>query len=281
MTSLKSRTALALFALEILLAPAALAQCIPANFPVGWLQQQENAGGHTIARHVGRTDAQLVQRLHQNPNIAAASTYTDLPTAEAFIEAGLTVQGAVLNQWAVNAQVGARRADNFVGNNVVGRVAFPPPNLQNIVNSNLFRTVLQATGQGGCFLLTSFPTRPPNAARGALDSTSTVTAANPSATPVNTSDLQWMSLLGYLAGNFSDSDLPDEKAAVEGLSKKTMAWYKEVLREGRNVLKERFDWHQIPNYANRRFDTEDEALVWLERMMDTLEFAIKQTESGQ
>lgn len=277
MTSSKLKTALAVLAMQILLASAALAQCIPANFPVGWLQQQENAGGHTIARHVGKTDAQLVQRLQQNPNIAAASTYTDLATAEAFIQAGLTVQRVVINQWAANALAGARRADDFIGNNVVGRVAFRPPNLQNIVDSDEFRTVLQATGGGGCFLLTSYPTRPPNPAAGALNNTKTAAAAavSPSAKPMNKSDPQWMSLLGYLAGNFSDTDLPDEKAAVEGLNKNTVGWYKEVLQEGRGVLKVPFDWRQIPNYANRTFDTEDKALVWLEQMMDTLEFAIK------
>jgi hypothetical protein len=277
MTRSKLKTALALLALQIVLAPAALAQCIPVNFPAGWLHQQENAGGHTIARHGHKADAELVQRLQQHPNIAAASTYTNDATAEAFITAGLGVLRVQLNQWAANAQVGAQRANDFVGNNTVGRVAFRPPNLQNIVNSTLFRTVLRATGQGECFLLTSFPTRPPQQAADALNPTNTAatTADSPTATPMDKSNPQWTSLLGYLAGNFSDTDLSDEKAAVDGLNKNTVKWYKEVLQQGRGVLKESFDWQQIPDYANRTFDTKDKALVWLEKMMDTLEFGIK------
>lgn len=262
MTGSKLKTALALLALQIVLAPAALAQCMPENFPAGWLPQQENAGGHTIARHGRKTDAELVQRLQYNPNIAAASTYTN-DTAEASITAGLGGLRVQLNQWAANAQVGARRANDFVGNNTVGRVAFRP---QNIVNSTRFRTVLQATGQGGCLLLTLFPTRPPNL---------TNTADSPTATPMDKSNPQWTSLLGYLAGNFSDTDLSDEKAAVDGLNENTVGWYKEVLQQGRGVLKESFDWQQIPDYANRTFDTQDKALVWLEKMMDTLESGIK------
>jgi hypothetical protein len=46
------------------------------------LSRDEHMGGHTLARHVGRTDAQLRERLEREPDISAASTYTDRPTAE-------------------------------------------------------------------------------------------------------------------------------------------------------------------------------------------------------
>lgn len=49
----------------------------------------EKRGGHTIARHVARTDAQLRERLARE-SISAASTYTDLETAERVV--GLTLQ---------------------------------------------------------------------------------------------------------------------------------------------------------------------------------------------
>ena len=57
------------------------------------LSVDEQRGGHTLARHVGRTDQQLRQRLADQPNISAASTYNDRETAE------LTV-GAILEQHA-------------------------------------------------------------------------------------------------------------------------------------------------------------------------------------
>jgi hypothetical protein len=34
-------------------------------------------GGHTLARHVGKTDAELIERLRREPQISSASTYTD------------------------------------------------------------------------------------------------------------------------------------------------------------------------------------------------------------
>lgn len=46
------------------------------------LTPDEEAGGHTLRRHVARTDDQLRERLEREPNIAAASTYVDRETAE-------------------------------------------------------------------------------------------------------------------------------------------------------------------------------------------------------
>ena len=42
------------------------------------LEGDEVIGGHTIERHVGRTDRDLADRLRREPQISAASTYTDL-----------------------------------------------------------------------------------------------------------------------------------------------------------------------------------------------------------
>jgi Bacterial CdiA-CT RNAse A domain len=46
------------------------------------LDQDEARGGHTLARHVGRTDAQLRERLANEPNISTASTYATRALAE-------------------------------------------------------------------------------------------------------------------------------------------------------------------------------------------------------
>ncbi|MFP5379517.1 MAG: RNase A-like domain-containing protein [Vicinamibacteria bacterium] len=53
------------------------------------LREDERRGGHTIARHVGLTDAQLRERLERE-SISAASTYPDLDTAERVV--GLTLR---------------------------------------------------------------------------------------------------------------------------------------------------------------------------------------------
>ena len=72
--------------------PPALAEAPPAPGPPATppapvpgardLREDERRGGHTLERHVGKTDAQLRARLQRDRRISAASTYTDLPTAE-------------------------------------------------------------------------------------------------------------------------------------------------------------------------------------------------------
>ncbi|WP_371827757.1 RNase A-like domain-containing protein [Vreelandella zhanjiangensis] len=48
----------------------------------GTLIFHENLDGHTIRRHVGKTDEQLLQRLEAEPDILGSSTYPDLETAQ-------------------------------------------------------------------------------------------------------------------------------------------------------------------------------------------------------
>lgn len=138
---------------------AALAQCVPTNFTSDWLQQQEGLGGHTIARHVGKTDRQLVERLIDAPRISAASTYPDLATATTNIQAALTANANTLNNWVVSASVGEKRAVNYQAGAPVGRVATRPPSLSNITGSSRLRAVMKKTADGGCLLLTSYPAK--------------------------------------------------------------------------------------------------------------------------
>jgi RHS repeat-associated protein len=67
--------------------------------PGGGLAAHEAAGGHTIARHVGQTDAQLAARLAAEPTIPAASTFPDRATAERVIADALDVRAADLQAW--------------------------------------------------------------------------------------------------------------------------------------------------------------------------------------
>jgi hypothetical protein len=53
------------------------------------LQRDELLGGHTLARHIGRTDEQLAERLRREPQISAASTYTDVTTARRVVALAL------------------------------------------------------------------------------------------------------------------------------------------------------------------------------------------------
>ena len=59
----------------------------------------ESLGGHTLSRHVGKTDAELADRLRREPRISAASTYTDRATAERSVGSALASGGDTLAAW--------------------------------------------------------------------------------------------------------------------------------------------------------------------------------------
>jgi hypothetical protein len=67
--------------------------------PLRDLSVDESMGGHTLARHVGKTDHDLADRLRQEPAIASASTYTDRSIAERTVAAALASAGGKLTAW--------------------------------------------------------------------------------------------------------------------------------------------------------------------------------------
>jgi hypothetical protein len=63
------------------------------------LSIDESMGGHTLARHVGKTDADLADRLRREPEISSASTYTDRRIAERTVAAALASADGKLASW--------------------------------------------------------------------------------------------------------------------------------------------------------------------------------------
>lgn len=63
------------------------------------LEGDEVAGGHTLSRHTGKTEAQLRQRLKDEPDISAASTYSDKDAAERTVELALSKNAAKVRTW--------------------------------------------------------------------------------------------------------------------------------------------------------------------------------------
>ncbi len=157
-------TTAVLVAAAVSLSASARAECIPANFPADWLNQQETAGGHTIARHVGKTDQQLMDRVSiaHPPRAAGSFPASDPPAAnyaaaQTTITNALTAQRNAVNIWANGANEGDRRAVPITAGGTIGRVvtrAAP----DNVINTPYFCMVLEANGDGTCYLLTSFPT---------------------------------------------------------------------------------------------------------------------------
>ncbi len=118
------------------------------------LQADERRGGHTIARHVDRTDAQLAQRLKDEPGISAASTYASLALAELSVAATLEENEDRLTDWEQRTGDRANLVLRYEAPMVVGRThdrdETAPTNSEDVV------VVLRWTGSDW-FVLTSYP----------------------------------------------------------------------------------------------------------------------------
>jgi Bacterial CdiA-CT RNAse A domain len=79
--------------------PAPAPADLSTNAPARNLADDERMGGHTLARHVGKTDAELADRLRREPHISAASTYTDRNIAERSVAAALAASRGKIEAW--------------------------------------------------------------------------------------------------------------------------------------------------------------------------------------
>lgn len=87
------------------------------------LRADERMGGHTLARHVGRTDAELADRLRREPQITAASTYADVETAERVVGAALAQSTRRIDAWLQRPGPRTNLALNYLdgGGSPIGR----------------------------------------------------------------------------------------------------------------------------------------------------------------
>lgn len=69
-----------------------------AEVPGGGLEAHEDAGGHLIERHVGKSEQWLADRV-ANENISAASSFRDLPAAEHFVAETLAQHQDRIDAW--------------------------------------------------------------------------------------------------------------------------------------------------------------------------------------
>ena len=79
--------------------PAAHAVVRPLEGSRHDLSQDEAAGGHTLRKHVGRTDDQLRERLDHERDISAASTWNDRDAAEKAIGAAIAQENSKIQRW--------------------------------------------------------------------------------------------------------------------------------------------------------------------------------------
>jgi hypothetical protein len=124
------------------------------------LERDEHRGGHTLSRHVGRSDADLRERLRREREISAASTYTDRAIAERAVAQALAKNRARVDQWLAREGPRPNLALDYhaAGGETIGR-SLTRRGRQAIDCSNAL-VVLRWDGRRGFYVLTSYPELP-------------------------------------------------------------------------------------------------------------------------
>ncbi|WP_051529945.1 RNase A-like domain-containing protein [Anoxybacteroides tepidamans] len=126
--------------------------------PGGGLAAHEARGGHLIARHVGKTDAELLQRLKDNPKITGASTFKDRATAEKVASEVLNDPNnqKIIQAWLSNPKAKSTLVLPYQGTEIIGRgVQRGSTTVEYMTNAKI---VLKKDGAGN-FILTGYPTK--------------------------------------------------------------------------------------------------------------------------
>ena len=118
------------------------------------LAADEARGGHTLERHVGRSDGELVRRLTDERGISAASSFTDRATAERVVAAALAREAPRIERWLASGSGNLALDYRGAPGEVVGRTLergerAPRP-------TGAARIVLRKKG-GRFFVLTAYP----------------------------------------------------------------------------------------------------------------------------
>lgn len=119
------------------------------------LGRDEQRGGHTLARHVARTDDELGERLAQERNISAASTWTDRTTAEAVVGEALGAQHGRVESWMRRGYPRSNLALHYNAGRVIGR-SLRRGEVQAVECSGAL-IVLRANGPESFYVLTTYP----------------------------------------------------------------------------------------------------------------------------
>lgn len=122
----------------------------------GDLDRAEGMGGHTIARHIAKTDFEIVKRLERDNKISASSSYTDQKTAQTVVDETIQQNASQIKAWLNNAAMGNTLALRYRGRKQIGRGMDRNEDAVGIRYNA--QVVLERAEDGTFFVLTSYPT---------------------------------------------------------------------------------------------------------------------------
>ncbi len=120
------------------------------------LSVDEQRGGHTLARHVGRTDAELLERLARERGISAASTYSDRAAAESTVARALAQNATRVQSWLSRTGPHPNLALDYHGAGIVIGRSLARGRQTSVPCDNAI-VVLRWSGGSDYYVLTSYP----------------------------------------------------------------------------------------------------------------------------
>lgn len=118
------------------------------------LQRDEAQGGHTLERHIGKSDPQLRERLDEE-SISTDSTYTDRGTAEMAVAAAIQENQARINTWLHRPGGHSNLVLDYDSDSPLGR-SMRRDNPQSFSCSHAV-AILKWVSASDYFVLTSYP----------------------------------------------------------------------------------------------------------------------------
>lgn len=139
---------------EISTIPQTAVAFVP-NIPGGGLDFHEAAGGHTLEKHVGKTEVQLAQRLEKEKRISAASSFTYRSVAEAAIAEAMNRNQSAIDSWMKKRD--NRYTIDYDANKIIGITM--NRGASKATQTSRLRIVLQRSAKlpPGYFILTAYP----------------------------------------------------------------------------------------------------------------------------
>jgi Bacterial CdiA-CT RNAse A domain len=119
------------------------------------LARDEARGGHTLGKHVGRSDQELRERLDRERNISAASTWTNREVAEETVAQALRAEHDKIARWEERGYRRPNLALHFDAGRVVGRSMRHGDESSSPATEAVI--ILKADGPTSFYVLTSYP----------------------------------------------------------------------------------------------------------------------------
>ena len=119
------------------------------------LARDEARGGHTLEKHVGRSDQELRERLDRERNISAASTWTNRDVAQETVAQALRAEHDKIARWEERGYRRPNLALHFDAGRVIGRSMRHGGESSSPATEAVI--VLKADGPNSFYVLTSYP----------------------------------------------------------------------------------------------------------------------------